>query len=103
MTDVVEKVDKNDEFLAKVQQLDLPVLLLINKIDQTTQEALEQLVLQWQTLLPKAEIYPISALNNFSVDLVQRRVLELLPESPPTSRRMHSPTSGPFLRGRDHP
>lgn len=83
VTDVVEKVDKNDEFLAKVQQLDLPVLLLINKIDQTTQEALEQLVLQWQTLLPKAEIYPISALNNFSVDLVQRRVLELLPESPP--------------------
>ena len=83
VTDVVEKVDKNDEFLAKVQQLDLPVLLLINKIDQTTQEALEQLVLQWQTLLPKAEIYPISALNNFSVDLVQRRLLELLPESPP--------------------
>ncbi|NMB06420.1 MAG: GTPase Era [Bacteroidales bacterium] len=83
VTDVVEKVDKNDEFLAKVQQLDLPVLLLINKIDQTTQEALEQLVLQWQTLLPKAEIYPISALNNFSVDLVQKRVLELLPESPP--------------------
>lgn len=83
VTDVVEKVDKNDEFLAKVQQLDLPVLLLINKIDQTTQEALEQLVLQWHTLLPKAEIYPISALNNFSVDLVQRRVLELLPESPP--------------------
>lgn len=83
VTDVVEKVDKNDVFLAKVQQLDLPLLLLINKIDQTTQEALEQLVLQWQTLLPKAEIYPISALNNFSVDLVQKRVLELLPESPP--------------------
>src|SRR5690554_1407511 len=79
VTDVVEKVDKNDVFLAKVQQLDLPLLLLINKIDQTTQEALEQLVLQWQTLLPKAEIYPISALNNFSVDLVQKRVLELLP------------------------
>lgn len=83
VTDVVEKVDKNDEFLSKVQQLDLPVLLLINKIDQTTQEALEKLVLQWQALLAKAEIYPISALNNFSVDLVQRRVLELLPESPP--------------------
>lgn len=83
VTDVVEKVDKNDVFLAKVQQLDLPLLLLINKIDQTTQEALEQLVMQWQTLLPKAEIYPISALNNFSVDLVQKRVLELLPESPP--------------------
>jgi len=83
VTDVVEKVDKNDEFLAKVQQLDLPLLLLINKIDQSNQEELEQLVLRWQALLPKAEIYPISALNNFSVDFVQKRVLELLPESPP--------------------
>src|SRR5690554_5019370 len=83
VTDVVEKIDKNDEFLAKVQQLDLPLLLLINKIDQTNQEELEQLVLRWQALLPKAEIYPISALNNFSVDCVQKRVLELLPESPP--------------------
>ncbi|MDD3980010.1 MAG: GTPase Era [Proteiniphilum sp.] len=83
VTDVVEKVDKNDEFLTKVKQLDLPLLLLINKIDQTTQEKLEQLVLHWQILLPGAEIYPISALNNFSVDVVQKRILELLPESPP--------------------
>ncbi len=83
VTDVVETVDKNDLFLAKVQQLDLPLLLLINKIDQTTQEELEQLVLRWQVLLPRAVIYPISALNNFSVDVVQKRILELLPESPP--------------------
>ena len=83
VTDVVEKVDKNDEFLTKVKQLDLPLLLLINKIDQTTQEKLEQLVLHWQILLPGAEIYPISSLNNFSVDVVQKRILELLPESPP--------------------
>lgn len=83
VTDVVEKVDKNDEFLTKVKQLDLPLLLLINKIDQTTQEKLEQLVLHWQILLPRVEIYPISALNNFSVDVVQKRILELLPESPP--------------------
>ncbi|MDO5523604.1 MAG: GTPase Era [Bacteroidia bacterium] len=83
VTDVVEKIDKNDEFLSKVQQLNLPVLLLINKIDQTTQAELEVLVETWSELLPKAEIYPISALNNFSVDVVQKRVLELLPESPP--------------------
>lgn len=83
VTDVVEKIDKNDQFLSKVQRLDLPVLLLINKIDESNQEALETLVEQWRELLPKAEIYPISALNNFSVDVVQRRVLELLPESPP--------------------
>jgi len=83
VTDVVEKIDKNDEFLAKVQRLDLPVLLLINKIDQTNQEVLEKMVAIWHELLPKAEIYPISALNNFSVDLVQNRILELLPDSPP--------------------
>lgn len=83
VTDVVEKVDKNDNFLKKVQQLDLPVLLLINKIDKTNQEELEKFVDTWHELLPKAEIYPISALNNFSIDIIQKRTLELLPESPP--------------------
>lgn len=83
VTDVVEKIDKNDDFLAKVQQLELPVLLLINKIDQTNQTELESLVAQWHILLPNAEIYPISALNNFAIDRVQKRILELLPESPP--------------------
>jgi len=80
---VVEKIDKNDAFLAKVQQLDLPLLLLINKIDQTSQEELESLVVRWHELLPRAEIYPVSALNNFNMDVIQKRVLELLPESPP--------------------
>lgn len=83
VTDVVEKIDKNDEFLSKVQRLRLPVLLLINKIDLTTQEKLEEMVSQWHLLLPEAEIYPISASNNFGVDTVQKRILELLPESPP--------------------
>ncbi len=83
VTDVVEKVDKNDEFLEKVKQLELPVLLLINKIDLTDQEGLEELVMSWRERLPKAEIYPMSALNNFNVDRLQERILELLPESPP--------------------
>ncbi|OJV34733.1 MAG: GTPase Era [Bacteroidia bacterium 43-41] len=83
VTDVVEKPDKNDEYLSKVQQLSLPVLLLINKIDQTTQAELEKMVEMWRGMLPKAEIYPISALNNFSIDQIKRRILELLPESPP--------------------
>lgn len=83
VTDVVEKIDKNDEFLSKVQRLSLPILLLINKIDQTTQAELEKMVETWRELLPKAEIYPISALNNFSIDLIKKRVIELLPESPP--------------------
>jgi GTP-binding protein Era len=83
MTDVVEKTDKNEEFLKKVQRVDAPVLLLINKIDQTNQQELEKLVAQWKELLPKAEIYPISALNKFNVDVIKNRILQLIPESPP--------------------
>lgn len=83
VTDVVETADKNDEFLSKVQHVDMPVLLLINKIDLTNQEDLTKLVEHWHEMLPKAEIYPISASNNFNVEAVQKRILELLPESPP--------------------
>jgi GTP-binding protein Era len=83
VTDVIEKTTKNEEFLQKVQRVDAPVLLLINKIDQTDQAGLEELVQEWKTLLPKAEIYPISALNKFNVDLVKRRIIDLIPESPP--------------------
>lgn len=83
MTDVIEEFDKNNDFIQKVQDFDQPVLVLINKIDLTTQEHLEQLVMDWNLILPNAEIYPISALNNFSVDLIKRRIIDLLPESPP--------------------
>lgn len=83
MTDVVEKIDKNTDFLQKVQRVDAPVLLLINKIDQTNQQELENMVAQWKELLPKAEIYPISALNKFNVDVIKKRILDLIPESPP--------------------
>ena len=83
VTDVVEKIDKNEEFLQKVQKVECPVLLLINKIDTTTQPELEKLVAEWKELLPKAEIIPISALSNFNIDYVKRRVEDLMPESPP--------------------
>ncbi|MDU1903977.1 MAG: GTPase Era [Dysgonomonas sp.] len=83
VTDVIEKTGKNEEFLKKVQRVDAPVLLLINKIDQTNQTELEALVEEWRKLLPKAEIYPISALNKFNIDVVKRRIIELVPESPP--------------------
>ena len=83
MTDVVEKTLKNEAFLEKVQRVDVPVLLLINKIDQTNQQDLETLVSDWKTLLPKAEIYPLSALNKFNIDVIKRRIIDLLPESPP--------------------
>ncbi|MCW1735696.1 GTPase Era [Anaerorudis cellulosivorans] len=83
VTDVVETIDKNDDFLQRVRQMDIPVLLLINKIDLTNQTELEKLVDQWHELLPKAEIYPVSALNNFGIEEIKKRIVELLPESPP--------------------
>lgn len=83
MTDVIEKSDKNAEFLEKVKHLNVPVLLLINKIDQTNQQDLEVLVQSWHELLPEAEIYPISALNKFNIDTIKGRILKLIPESPP--------------------
>lgn len=83
VTDVHEKTDKNEEFLRKVQAMDVPLLLLINKIDETDQTHLEELVDYWKELLPKAEVIPISALAKFNVDIVLRRVKDLLPDSPP--------------------
>jgi GTP-binding protein Era len=83
VTDVVEKIDKNDFFLQKVKQLTSSVLLLINKIDLTDQAGLECLVSQWHEILPSAEILPISALNKFNIDRIKKRVEELLPDSPP--------------------
>ena len=82
VTDVVETPDKNGEFLAKVQLLNVPILVLINKIDLSNQQALSAKVEEWHTVLPKAEIYPISAQHRFGVDLVLERIKELLPESP---------------------
>ncbi len=79
----LRRIERNNEFLARVQSIECPVLLLINKIDQTNQPELETLVAQWTELLPKAEIIPISALSNFNIDYVKRRVEELMPDSPP--------------------
>jgi len=83
MTDVVEKADKNQEFLDKVGKLKVPVLLIINKIDLTDQPTLEKLVRQWHENLPQAEIIPISAANQFGVQTILKRVNELLPDCPP--------------------
>ncbi|CDD81707.1 MULTISPECIES: GTPase Era [Bacteroidaceae] len=83
VTDVVEKPDKNLDFIQKVQAMDVPVLLLINKIDLSNQDALTNLVEEWHGLLPKAEIIPISATARFNIDAVMKRIKELLPDSPP--------------------
>ena len=93
VTDVVENPEKNMEFLEKVQKMTIPVLLLINKIDNLTsdstpkgegssQQKLGDIVAKWHTLLPNAEILPISAKNKFGVDILLKRIQELLPESP---------------------
>ena len=89
VTDVVENPEKNMDFLEKVQKMTIPVILLVNKIDalasSTThhpQQALQEIVEKWHALLPNAEILPISAKNKFGVDMLLRRIQELLPESP---------------------
>lgn len=83
VTDVVEKPDKNEDFLSKVEKMNVPILVLINKIDLSNQEGVEKLIEQWHAVLPKAEIFPVSAKARFNVDNVLRRVRELLPDSPP--------------------
>ena len=82
VTDMVETPDKNEEFLAKVAGMKVPVLVLINKIDLSNQTQLTQTVETWHNALPQAEILPISALHRFNVDRVLKRIKELLPESP---------------------
>lgn len=82
VTDVVEDPEKNMDFLEKVQKMKIPVLLLINKIDQSNQNDLGNIVAKWHSLLPNAEILPLSAKNKFGVDMLLKRIKELLPESP---------------------
>ena len=96
VTDVVENPEKNQDFLGKVARMSVPVLLLINKIDQLgeskeegvkrkegSQQALNEIVERWHGLLPNAEILPISAKNKFGIDMLLKRIFELLPDSPP--------------------
>jgi GTP-binding protein Era len=82
VTDVVENPEKNIDFLNRVKSMSIPVILLINKIDETNQQKLGDLVEKWHTLLPNAEILPISAKNKFGTDILMKRIAELLPESP---------------------
>lgn len=82
VTDVIENPEKNMEFLEKVKKMQIPVLLLINKIDQSDPKKLGDIVEKWHPLLPNAEILPISAKNKFGTDMLLKRIKELLPESP---------------------
>jgi len=83
MVEAGEKDMKNEAFFQKISQADVPLLLLINKVDKTNQEDLEKMIQYWQEKVPNAEIFPVSALHGFGIDQVFQRILELLPESPP--------------------
>jgi GTPase len=83
VTDVVETVDKHQDFLQKVEKETCPVLILINKIDLSNQKALETIVADWAKVMPNAEVIPISALSNFNIDYLKERIAALLPDSPP--------------------
>ncbi len=84
VTDVVESPTKNQDFLDKVAKEKIPILLVINKIDLLKgNDDLMRIIEQWKQLLPNAEVYPTSALENFNVDNIMKRIVELLPESPP--------------------
>ena len=83
MVEIGEKELKDEAFFTKIIHSKIPVLLLLNKIDKSNQDELEEQIDLWKNKVPKAEIYPISALENFNVKEVFARILELLPVSPP--------------------
>ncbi len=83
VTDIDEDYLKNRDFIDKIGRVNIPLLLLINKIDLGSQEKLEKLVAHWRGILTDAIIIPVSAKEKFNLDTVFRKILELLPESPP--------------------
>ncbi|MDH7447663.1 GTPase Era [Aquimarina sp. 2201CG14-23] len=83
MVEIGEKALKDEAFFNKITNAKIPVFLLLNKIDQSNQEQLEEQVQFWTEKVPNAEMYPISALENFNVKEVFNRIVELLPDSPP--------------------
>ena len=82
ITDVVEKIDKNPDMLEKIGKLKIPILTVINKIDLSSQEEVNELIQKWQTIFPKTEIIPMSAINNFNIEKLLHRIIDLLPEGP---------------------
>ena len=82
MVEIGEKELKDEVFFNRINKFDVPVLLLINKVDTSDQSTLEEQVAYWKEKVPRAEIFPISALRNFQTEVVFNRIIELLPESP---------------------
>ncbi|MGC6431655.1 MAG: GTPase Era [Jejuia sp.] len=83
MVEIGEQNLKDEAFFKKITNSKIPVILLLNKIDRSHQEQLEEQVQLWTQKVPNAEIYPISALEGFNIEEVFNRIIDLLPESPP--------------------
>jgi GTP-binding protein Era len=83
VTDVVEEQDKHLDFVKRVQKVKCPIIIVINKVDLSDQKQLERLVDYWHGVIPQAEIIPVSALRQFNLKPLQRRIEELIPEAPP--------------------
>lgn len=83
VTDTIEKIDKNIEYVEKLNKLNIPILIIINKIDISNQEQVNALAERWKELVPTAEIYPASALIKFNTDVIFNRIKELLPKQHP--------------------
>ena len=83
VTDIYEKIDSLKERIELINKLSVPIILLINKIDQSDQKSLESLVELWKENLPKAQILPISALHGLSIDFILPKIIEWLPVHPP--------------------
>ncbi|MGQ7870538.1 GTPase Era [Sunxiuqinia sp. sy24] len=83
VTDVVEKADKNEEYLEKIRKSNAPVIVLINKIDLSNQGDVMKMYEYWKDLLPAADVFAISATERFNIGPIFDRILELLPEAPP--------------------
>ena len=82
VTDVIEKADKNPDYIEKVRKSNMPVIVLINKIDLSNQEEVTKMYDYWNDVFPGANVYPISALEKFNIEPIFDRILELLPEAP---------------------
>ena len=83
MVEIGEKSIKDSEVHDKIQSAKIPTIILLNKIDLSNQEDIENQIKVWSNKYPKTEIYPVSALNNFNTEKVINRIIELIPESPP--------------------
>ncbi len=83
MVEMGEKELKNEAFFEKIKNVKVPLILLLNKIDKSSQTELEEQVAFWSEMVPNAEILPISALENFNIQTVMDRIVKLLPVSPP--------------------